>query len=87
MRLTDRVAIVTGGASGIGLAIARRLAADGASVVIGDIAGAEKASADLVRHGHKAVGIAIKILGASVRMRPISRRCAICGAVRGPSST
>jgi NAD(P)-dependent dehydrogenase (short-subunit alcohol dehydrogenase family) len=36
-RLTDRVAVVTGGASGIGYASARRLAAEGAKVVIADI--------------------------------------------------
>jgi NAD(P)-dependent dehydrogenase (short-subunit alcohol dehydrogenase family) len=35
--LEDRVAIVTGGASGIGLAAVRRLAAEGAAVVIADI--------------------------------------------------
>ena len=36
MTLTDKIAIVTGGAVGIGGAIARRLAADGAKVLIAD---------------------------------------------------
>ena len=36
-RLKDKVAVVTGGASGIGLAAAKRMRAEGAIVVIGDL--------------------------------------------------
>ncbi len=36
-RLAGKVAVITGGGSGIGLAAARRLAAEGARVVIGDL--------------------------------------------------
>jgi NAD(P)-dependent dehydrogenase (short-subunit alcohol dehydrogenase family) len=47
-RLQDRVAVITGAASGIGLAAARRLAAEGARVVVADLneqAGKESADA------------------------------------------
>jgi len=40
-RLAGKVAVVTGGASGIGLATVRRFAAEGARVMIGDVDGQE----------------------------------------------
>jgi NAD(P)-dependent dehydrogenase (short-subunit alcohol dehydrogenase family) len=47
MRLADRVVIVTGGAQGIGRAIAQRLHEEGATIVVADLQGAEQAAAEL----------------------------------------
>jgi len=52
MRLEGRKALVTGGASGIGAAIAARLAAEGAEVWVGDIdvEGAEQVAGEVAGH-------------------------------------
>ncbi len=52
VRLEGRKALVTGGASGIGAAIAARLAAEGAEVWVGDIdtEGAEKVAGEVAGH-------------------------------------
>ncbi|UCH36761.1 MAG: sorbitol-6-phosphate dehydrogenase [Armatimonadota bacterium] len=57
-RLRDRVAMVTGAAQGLGTAIAHRLAAEGARVVVADINwdGARKIAGDIEReHGTRAL--------------------------------
>ncbi len=53
MRLEARKALVTGGAGGIGTAICRRLAAEGAEVWVGDLdqGGADEVAADVGGHG------------------------------------
>ena len=48
-RLKGRVAIVTGAGSGIGKALAQRLAADGASVVVADVQKFDVAAAEIAK--------------------------------------
>ena len=57
MDLADRVALVIGGAAGMGLASSRALAADGATVVIADrdFEAAESAASDIRTSGGQAV--------------------------------
>ncbi len=62
-----RTAIVTGGGSGIGLAIGQRLAADGNSVAIfdRDTASAEAAAGEIVAAGGTAVGLTVDVTDRS----------------------
>lgn len=64
--LAGRVAVITGGASGIGRETAQRFVAAGASVVVADLdgEGAERAAAELVDGGGTAVGCAVDITDA-----------------------
>ncbi|MEU9654236.1 SDR family NAD(P)-dependent oxidoreductase [Streptomyces sp. NPDC048110] len=72
-----RTALVTGAASGIGLATARRLGAGGANVVVADFnaEGAEKAAADLTEQGVRAAAVELDVT------RPESVEAAVAFAV------
>ncbi|MFI1928766.1 MULTISPECIES: SDR family NAD(P)-dependent oxidoreductase [unclassified Streptomyces] len=74
---TGKTALVTGAASGIGLATARRLGAGGANVVIADFdaEGAEQAAADLRSEGIKAAAVELDVT------RPASVEAAVRFAV------
>jgi len=63
MRLKDKVAIVTGAASGIGKEIALAYIREGAKVVIADLnqAGADAAAAEMTHGGGAAIGVAMDV--------------------------
>ena len=62
MRLSGKVAIVTGAGSGIGKALATRLAADGASVVVADVAKFDLAAAEIAKAtGARTLGLQIDV--------------------------
>ena len=56
MELKGKVVVVTGGASGIGLAIAKHFAAKGAKIFVADVKGVDEAVADLKAGGAEAAG-------------------------------
>jgi len=67
MRLAGRVAIVTGGAQGIGRAIAAAYAREGARIALGDIAGSALAAAeaDLRELGASVLGVRVDVADGS----------------------
>ncbi len=67
MRLKDKVAIVTGAASGIGKEIALTYAREGARVAVADLdKGAADAAADeILAAGGQALGIAMDVTSTS----------------------
>ena len=66
MKLKEKVAIVTGAGSGIGKALATRLARDGASVVVADLRNADAAAAAIAKDtGARTLGLNVDVASES----------------------
>jgi 3-oxoacyl-[acyl-carrier protein] reductase len=82
-RLTDRVALVTGAGRGIGAATARRLAADGAAVVVADLteSDTEETTAAISDSGGTAIGVRCDVTAADQVEAAVERVVAELGRV------
>ena len=83
MKLKDKVAIVTGAASGLGKAIATRYAQEGARVVIADLDGdgAARVAAALREEGARALAIAMDVTSEEQVDAGVARTVAEFGGV------
>jgi NAD(P)-dependent dehydrogenase (short-subunit alcohol dehydrogenase family) len=82
-RLQDRVAVITGAASGIGLAMAARFAAAGMKLVLADIetAALQRALAQLQGQGAQAVAVTVDVADAGSVERLADAAYSAFGAV------
>jgi len=80
-RFTDRVAIVTGGASGLGEAVSRRLAGEGARVVVADIdaSGAERVARAIAAEGGNARAVTTDVTRATDVSQMVAAATALGG--------
>ena len=81
MSLEGRVAIVTGGAMGIGFAAAETLAERGAAVLIADREGAAQAAGRLAAQGRRALGLTVDVASETDAAEMVARAEAELGGV------
>src|SRR5438477_6832557 len=83
-KLEGKIALITGGSRGIGAAIARRLASDGAKVAITYTKGADSAASvvkEIERDGGKAIAIQADAIDAEAGRAAVEKTVATFGRV------
>jgi NAD(P)-dependent dehydrogenase (short-subunit alcohol dehydrogenase family) len=80
MKLKNKVAIVTGGARGIGAAIVERFVAEGATVAVADVSFAQ-AQETAARHGDKAFALEVDVTNMASIEKAVAAVEARCGGI------
>jgi NAD(P)-dependent dehydrogenase (short-subunit alcohol dehydrogenase family) len=94
LQLSDKIAVITGGASGMGRAIALELAAEGATVAIADLnlTGAQATATDATDKGYRAFAYRLDVTDRSSWQQLVSSvtadhgRIDVLGNVAGPGA-
>lgn len=81
MRLDGRVAIITGAAGGIGSAITRRFAAEGADMLLADLNGCAAVAEEARAAGRTVVDLAIDVTGKADNQHMVTRTLEAFGRV------
>ena len=83
MRMKDKVAMVTGAASGIGKEIAREFAGEGAKIAIADLNldGAQAAADELTAAGHEAIAVEMNVTDEAAVDAGVAKTVELFGGV------
>jgi 3-hydroxybutyrate dehydrogenase len=83
MRMKDKVALITGSASGIGKEIAFEFAREGAKIVIADLnlEGARKTADEIESEGHRAIAVAMDVTDEDAVESGVAKAIAELGGI------
>ena len=82
MRLKDKIALITGGANGIGLTTAERFAKEGAKIILWDVSGQGKEVVDrFSKEGHVAIFKKISVTNIDEVQKAVVEACEYFGRI------